>query len=326
MGNEITVAVPTSPVSTAFSWRDSVASIVATGKYLADKQKELASPHKFRLFVRSELLLDVSAAQKLIAIASHPIIADPANTEKLPAQWVKLYNLSRLSDDKLKEFIEDGTAITITKNHLRKVLYGRGKEVLYGVEKPLSKNGHQVAYPNLLGGSNRIKGVPEGMSLTDHVRSGMELEGKLSATEIPKLLGMGRLSYITIKKAILLSERTDLNQEDTELVRLAIEDVNKTRQIVNLEAINSIAEKVWGGKRGNQALSRQGSREDHKRTAAFDKALVIISDTCQSASDIAIPFLSAQQRALAIDKLIEARAQLLKLARLIQRSQDNDHS
>lgn len=104
------------PLTSAQDWailisaamRDSVAAIIRTGDLLA--QAKAALPHgEFTAMVEDGLSLNIRTAQKFMAIAADPRLADAAIEPRLPPTWTTLYELSRLDDDTFHARLDDGT-------------------------------------------------------------------------------------------------------------------------------------------------------------------------------------------------------------------------
>ncbi|WP_234679831.1 DUF3102 domain-containing protein [Bradyrhizobium monzae] len=91
----------------AEAWRSAVESIIETGSRLIDAKGTL-NHGEFEIMVRNELPFSESTARKLMRIASHPIIANRAHVNDLPASWGTLYELSKLKREDLERAIEDG--------------------------------------------------------------------------------------------------------------------------------------------------------------------------------------------------------------------------
>jgi hypothetical protein len=96
----------------AATWQKSIDSFLETGRQLRQAQHEL--PYgTFEEMVASDLPFDKRTAERLMLIAKHPVISDPAHAPLLPPSWMTLYELTKI-DKKLGEGtllakIEDGT-------------------------------------------------------------------------------------------------------------------------------------------------------------------------------------------------------------------------
>lgn len=77
-------------------WRKSIESIIQTGRDLAAAKAEL--PHgEFGRMVADDLPFSARTAEKLIAVSSHPAIANPTPASHLPPSWAVLSELTALS-------------------------------------------------------------------------------------------------------------------------------------------------------------------------------------------------------------------------------------
>lgn len=66
-------------------------------------------PHgEFFKMVESELPFGTSAANKLMAVAANPVLANPEHVPHLPPSWGTLYELSRIPAEKLEKAIKSG--------------------------------------------------------------------------------------------------------------------------------------------------------------------------------------------------------------------------
>jgi hypothetical protein len=85
-----------------------VEGIIEAGRWLIAAKEKL--PHgEFTPMVEDDLKMDASKAERLMTIASDPVIANPAHVRHLPAAWSTLYELKQLPPGRLEAAIEDGT-------------------------------------------------------------------------------------------------------------------------------------------------------------------------------------------------------------------------
>jgi hypothetical protein len=92
------------------AWQKCVEDIIATGRLLIEAKKELGYGSWLGM-VTQKLPFRVRTAQRLIAIAKNPVIADATHGSLLPPSWRTLYEMTRLPDDVLREKFASG-AIT----------------------------------------------------------------------------------------------------------------------------------------------------------------------------------------------------------------------
>jgi hypothetical protein len=89
-------------------WNQLVESIFETGQTLIDAKDEL-DHGDFGHMIEEELPFGPSTAQRLMAIAAHPILSNTAHGPHLPPSWRTLYELSKLPDETLLARLEDGS-------------------------------------------------------------------------------------------------------------------------------------------------------------------------------------------------------------------------
>lgn len=85
-----------------------VAAFIEVGRLLKEAKAELDHGEWGNL-VKDNLPFDDRTAQRFMAIAGNPILANPTHVSVLPPAWGTLYELSRLSEKVLKAKIADGT-------------------------------------------------------------------------------------------------------------------------------------------------------------------------------------------------------------------------
>jgi hypothetical protein len=93
------------------SWQQAVHSIIRTGRLLIKAKKD--HPGKFgKLFDADnpkKLPFGPRTAQRLMAIADHPILSDPTHVSHLPPSWGTLDRICQIPDPELKAMLADGT-------------------------------------------------------------------------------------------------------------------------------------------------------------------------------------------------------------------------
>ena len=93
---------------------DAVESILAAGMHLADAKKALPHGQWERMFtghpeaVEHPVRFSVGTAQRLMKIASNPVLSKTAHGAAFPTNWRTLYELTKLEPDRLMEAIRDG--------------------------------------------------------------------------------------------------------------------------------------------------------------------------------------------------------------------------
>jgi hypothetical protein len=87
------------------SWQKSTAGIIETGALLLQAREQLNRD----VFNAMWLPFGRRTAQRLMAIAGHPILSNATHVSRLPPSWGTLYELTKLREEVLLAKIEDGT-------------------------------------------------------------------------------------------------------------------------------------------------------------------------------------------------------------------------
>lgn len=88
-------------------WQKTAEGFINTGRALVAAKKALGHGD-FGAMCESQLPFTPRTAQRLMAIAEDPRLADPQNAPRLPPSWDTLYTLTRLKDDDFAARISDG--------------------------------------------------------------------------------------------------------------------------------------------------------------------------------------------------------------------------
>jgi hypothetical protein len=82
-------------------WRASVQAIIEVGQLLVDAKARL--PHgEFGNMIEHDLPFGARTAQMLMSVASDGRLANPKHASLLPASWMTLYELTKLSDEEFE--------------------------------------------------------------------------------------------------------------------------------------------------------------------------------------------------------------------------------
>jgi len=92
----------------AVAWQKPIAAILETGRLL-QQAKESLKHGDWLTMVQSRLPFKSNTAERLIKIASNPILSNSAHAPNLPPSWMTLYELTKLSEADLSARITDGT-------------------------------------------------------------------------------------------------------------------------------------------------------------------------------------------------------------------------
>jgi hypothetical protein len=91
----------------ATEWRKSVEAIIAVGRHLIAAKEACEHGEFMRLFkesgdaVSEPLPFTVNTAERLMAVARHPVLSNPAHVQTLPQSWGTLYELTKVPDAEL---------------------------------------------------------------------------------------------------------------------------------------------------------------------------------------------------------------------------------
>src|SRR5712675_1028937 len=89
------------------AWRQSVTSVIECGRILIEAKRKVGHGNWMK-FVE-KLDVTASTAERLMLIASHPVLSNPAHVQNLPRSWGTLHRLTCLEDSDLDELLRNGT-------------------------------------------------------------------------------------------------------------------------------------------------------------------------------------------------------------------------
>jgi hypothetical protein len=94
------------------AWSNTAAGFIETGRRILEAKGPgpNALPHgEFMQMAERELPFSLATAEQLMAIARNRVLSNSAHAPILPASWMTLYELTRLSEEVLEAKIADGT-------------------------------------------------------------------------------------------------------------------------------------------------------------------------------------------------------------------------
>jgi hypothetical protein len=116
------------------SWQKAVASIIETGRLLVKAKEKLPPGVYGSMFgVKRDFVMQIEplvpfskrTAERLMRIASHPVLCDATHVSRLPASWGTLYVLSAIQPKRLKQLIEQGKVDTdMTRKDATRLIAG----------------------------------------------------------------------------------------------------------------------------------------------------------------------------------------------------------
>src|SRR5215469_8116640 len=86
----------------AGAWTKAAAAVLETGKLLNEAKRALPHGEFARMLQSSDLPFSERTAQRLMAIARHPILSDPTHVSLLPPAWSTLSALCQLPRETLR--------------------------------------------------------------------------------------------------------------------------------------------------------------------------------------------------------------------------------
>jgi len=88
-------------------WQKAVESIIETGKRLIHAKEKVEHGQWLKIFEGNKPFSE-RTAERLMAIARHSILSNPANLPVLPPSWSTLYELSQIPENILSRYIAEG--------------------------------------------------------------------------------------------------------------------------------------------------------------------------------------------------------------------------
>jgi Protein of unknown function (DUF3102) len=90
------------------AWQKSTTAIIETGRLLIQAKDSLEHGQWLEM-VGAELPFAERTAQRLMAIASNPVMANAAHASLLPPSWMTLYELTKVPHSQLEAKLSDGS-------------------------------------------------------------------------------------------------------------------------------------------------------------------------------------------------------------------------
>jgi hypothetical protein len=89
------------------AWRQSVKSVIECGRILIEAKKKVG--HGNWLKFVEKLDFTASTAERLMLIASNPVLSNSAHVQNLPRSWGTLHRLTEMEQSDLEALLKDGT-------------------------------------------------------------------------------------------------------------------------------------------------------------------------------------------------------------------------
>lgn len=165
--------------------------------------------------------------------------------------------------------------------------------------------------------------VPDGRTLSDILREGMELQERegLGRNVVARQLRIGLDSYREGTSILKVAGRAELSPKDAELVKRACSLMDETRTTFQaFEMIQPLLKQIWGSSRGVPRTDRAAK----KQVDRFLTAVAIAVQACANMRDLPIPMLSASDTKQAQDQLRESIATLKGVSTRLRRERGHE--
>jgi hypothetical protein len=189
------------------------------------------------------------------------------------------------------------------------------RKAIEAVNKETEKMDVAVIEPQQTRTGPRIN-FPENITPEELARQGMALEDAGETAEaVAKKFGIGTHSYRKLCDIIFLLDRGNYTQADSAIVERAVAMVNETHRVVDAwELLSPVAAKVWGE---NVSTVARSNREE-TRVDRFEHVFGIIEQTCASAAQMDVPYLTEEAAKAAVKEIKAARQNLQILLNRIE--------
>lgn len=152
-------------------------------------------------------------------------------------------------------------------------------------------------------------GVPDGITVEAHVRSGMarETDG-MTGEQVGKELGISKVTYRKVRDLIMLLDEIDLTDADRAIVSRALATINRTKQLAGYDAAEPVVRRVWGSNLKNH----RSMRTAQKRVEHFATVVGLTVQSCANLTlkEFEVPYLSDAERRRWTKELEAARRSL----------------
>jgi len=250
------------------------------GDYFPKNDEDKADPCKLPFVWQT--------GNKYMAIAGNEAIVNYAHARNaLPTDWTILYTLgSKIPAPQLTKLIEHKE---VTPTMTRAEAAALAKESTATPEKAPAPSPIKVKGPKIAADDER---TPEAI-----VREVMKNESG-NTDDDAKAAGIAMQIYRNIRKLVQMVDRDDLCPRDHKIVRLALDQINETRQAgLAFRSAQKIALRVFG---------KHAGLPEEKRREQFDAAFSYAMRSCQNLEHSDYPQMSRQATADAIRAVKDA--------------------
>lgn len=149
--------------------------------------------------------------------------------------------------------------------------------------------------------------VPDNADILSLCRKGIDLEASgMTSDAAANELGLARNSYRTSRLIVMLADRPELSEPDKAAAAEALAILTTDLQCGRAwDVAESVANKVWGARRLDRV---HGLAE--RRVEQFERTFGIIIQSCLTAEEVELPYLSAEQAKQCVRQITEARRAL----------------
>lgn len=158
--------------------------------------------------------------------------------------------------------------------------------------------------------------VPDGQDIVELCKRGLALEEQgYPINEISAEIGLAINNYRLSRQIAFLADRPELSIKDKALIAKAINILKTTHEYMKAwEVAKPVAQRMWGTTHtGERLLSIAGRRMER-----FKAAFGIVMQSCLTADEVQLPYLSKQQSEECAKEIIRARKALAVFATRIQ--------
>jgi hypothetical protein len=106
-----------------YELQETVKNIISVGRLLRRAKTQLGRGEWGRLFAEKMVPFTISTAQRLMKIAAHPELSNPAHVQYLPSSWWTLYELTKVEPETLSAaFNAKLISPTMERQHVKALL------------------------------------------------------------------------------------------------------------------------------------------------------------------------------------------------------------
>lgn len=199
------------------AWSKQVESILKVGRLLIEAKDELEHGEWGQMFDKGGLPFVQRTAQKLMAIAEHPILSNPTHASHLPPHFETLYEMRKLPDQELEQMLAEGTIDCETeRKEVEKLIQWVNKGGLYATGRVPEALNMLIPF---------MRKWPNVEDLPDNVYSDIdESDHSLSTTEFGEVTSWIANLYAAYMKHLQKMDASHLEDEALERAQALTEE------------------------------------------------------------------------------------------------------